>query len=488
MEFLPNRPKRLQPKMPELMPATPPTTKPSNSLRYVVILFLFFPLVFLQCQPPNNQEGTTEQNSNTETVTQQEAILDASSGKENAASETGASDTTVPEEAPEPPTEPSPVESVKEQPGESQPPDDTIGPYACPAVQTQSPPPAMKLNPFYKKYVDAGGLPLVGSDKVPDASFAQAYFVIANMLHNKPCIRKALINSGILLGIMAESEVTTDMPEYSDLNKVYPNVDWDKRGRGFGATLVRPLTTGSVENLLQKQSDPWFGELIFLHELAHSYFEFGIESLEGGPQHRQTLNQRYQEAMQAGLWSKTYAATNANEYWAETVQSWFNNNIAKDPPNGIHNNISTRSKLETYDPKMAAYIAQFFDATPWPAYCSTTGGRPWKDPTPKDLSGVSCKFHRFFLADQGCKDLDQRKSQNGGATQSITFVNRNVQSTYKVEWFNAKGERQSYGSLSPRYTRTLSTFDKHAWLITDDQGNCIATYQTSHPLNVISLP
>lgn len=466
------------------MSPTPPTATPSNSLRYVAVLFLLLPLAFLQCQPPVSLEGTTEQSSSTEPATQKEAASDAGSTEHEAPSEEEPLDAAVPEPA----KESSPEAPTKEQPGEPQPPDHADGPYACPAVQPQPPPTTLKLDPFYKKYVYAGGLPLVGSDKVPDAAFAQAYFVIANMLHNKPCIRKALINSGILLGIMAESEVTTNMPEYSDLNKVYPNVDWDKRGRGFGATLVRPLTTGAVENLLQKRSDPWFGELIFLHEFAHSYFEFGIESLEDGPQHRKTLNQRYQEAMQAGLWGKTYAATNANEYWAETVQSWFNNNIAKDPPNGIHNDVSTRTKLETYDPKMAAYIAQFFDPTPWPAYCSTTGGKPWKDPTPKDLSGVSCKFHRFFLADQGCKDLDQRKSQDGGATQSITFVNRNLQNTYKVEWFNAKGERQSYGSISPRRTRTLSTFDKHAWLITDDQGNCIATYQTSHPLNVISLP
>ena len=357
-------------------------------------------------------------------------------------------------------------------------------PYACPSIKTTKVPASLGLDSFYEKYVDMGGIPLIGSNKVPDEAFAQAYYQVANMLNQKPCIRKALVNSGIRVGIIAESEVTTNMPEYSDLNKVYPNVDWDTRGRGFGATLVRPLTTDAVENLLQKRSDRWFGESILIHEFAHTYFDFGIFSLEKGAQHQATLNKLFTDAMQTGLWDKTYAKTNSQEYWAETVQSWLNNNKSANPPNGIHNDISTREKLEGYDPKMAAFIAQFMDATLWSAYCTTSGpSRPWKDPTPTDLSNVSCNFSRYFLKDLGCPNVSQLKSQNSTTQQSITFVNRTFNTTYNVEWIDLQGQRQNRGKVLPRRTLYMSTSQGHSWVITDAQNKCVAAFTTSHPAN-----
>lgn len=462
------------------------TPRPFLLFGWVLLLVVY---LTWSCQGPSvPDEPTTETTSSSE-GSSKETLQEKASGPE-ASTEKQDSSEPGPEAGPEAePEQPSPGPEPGPEPTVEPPPPDENGPFACPTVKPTAPPAALKLDPFYKKYVDAGGLPLVGSDKVPDTAFAQAYYVIANMLRGKPCIRKALQNSGVLFGIMAESEVTTNMPEYSDLNKAFPNVDWDKRGRGFGATLVRPLTTGAVENLLQKRADPWFGELIFLHEFAHTFFEFGIESLEGGAKHRSTLQSLYSDARSAGKWDKTYAATNANEYWAETVQSWFNNNLSADPPNGIHNNIDTRTELESYDPKMAQYIAQFFDPQPWPAYCDTSGnGRVWKDPTPSGNSGETCKLHRFFMKDKGCKDLDKRKSQNGGNNQSIVFVNRSLTKTYKLDWIDFQGVRKNYGTVAPRRSRTLSTFNAHEWVMTDDQGNCIASYTTSHPVNVISLP
>ena len=45
---------------------------------------------------------------------------------------------------------------------------------------------------------------------------------------------------------------------------------------------------------------------------------------------------------------------------AEGVQSFFNSNAYSDPPNGIHNNISTREALKSYDPELHAFIEEFF--------------------------------------------------------------------------------------------------------------------------------
>ena len=213
---------------------------------------------------------------------------------------------------------------------------------ACPHIVPVSTPGSLGLDPFYTRYFDSGGIPIVGSDQVPPEAFARAHFVVANLLRDEPCIRAAIVDSGIRGAIMGRGEVTTDIPEYSDFYDAFPGTDWNTRGRGFGATLVRPATSSSVDNLLQDADDPWFGENILLHEMAHSYWEFGISDLEGGTDLDVRLEATYRAAMEAGLWDETYAQTNSAEYWAEGVQSWFDNNQAAEPANGIHNWVDTR--------------------------------------------------------------------------------------------------------------------------------------------------
>jgi hypothetical protein len=64
--------------------------------------------------------------------------------------------------------------------------------------------------------------------------------------------------------------------------------------------------------------------------------------------------------MKAGLWKATYASTNHHEYFAEGVQSWFDNNRSND---NEHNDIDTRAKLEAYDPGLASLCREVFGDT-----------------------------------------------------------------------------------------------------------------------------
>ncbi len=72
------------------------------------------------------------------------------------------------------------------------------------------------------------------------------------------------------------------------------------------------------------------------------------------------LKKAYQSAMENGLWKGVYAATNHHEYFAEGVQSWFNNNR---PPDHDHNHVDTRSELQEYDPGLAALCEEVFGDT-----------------------------------------------------------------------------------------------------------------------------
>ena len=77
------------------------------------------------------------------------------------------------------------------------------------------------------------------------------------------------------------------------------------------------------------------------------------------------LQVAYEDAIEAGLWYDTYAATNVDEYWAEGIQSWFNSNLSSDPPDGIHNSIDTREELKMYDPALAELIGEWFPDDAW---------------------------------------------------------------------------------------------------------------------------
>jgi hypothetical protein len=64
--------------------------------------------------------------------------------------------------------------------------------------------------------------------------------------------------------------------------------------------------------------------------------------------------------MKAGLWKGKYASVNHHEYFAEGVQSWFDNNRENDHD---HNHVNTRAELLDYDPGLAALCREVFGDT-----------------------------------------------------------------------------------------------------------------------------
>jgi|GEM_PF-454647 len=216
---------------------------------------------------------------------------------------------------------------------------------------------AFGLDPFYKKYVDAGGLPVVASEKVSDYALLEAAYLIGRMLQNRDDILKALAENKTRFVVMAHDEWTTMIPEHSDLE---PAKFWDKRARGLGATPARPAVSCGEENLLGYPGDPYEKENILIHEFAHAIHHMGLSSVDDEFDGR--LEKLYRKAMAKGLWKDKYAANNRAEYWAEGVQSWFDTNR---PPDHDHNHVDTRAELEEYDPELAALIADVFGEIDW---------------------------------------------------------------------------------------------------------------------------
>ncbi|MHC4955297.1 MAG: hypothetical protein ACYTGZ_15695 [Planctomycetota bacterium] len=240
-----------------------------------------------------------------------------------------------------------------------------IGVVVAKPAKIGPPPKKLRLAKFYKKYVDAHGIPIVSSEKVSDAGLFAARDLIDRMLKDRPDVRKALIKHKVRVAVMAPTEVTTDIPEHADLT---PKPYWDKRARGLGATAARPATSCGEENLLGLKGDRYRGESILIHEFSHSFHQLGLNEVDKKFEGR--LKAAYESAKKKGLWKKTYAISNFIEYWAEGVQCYFDANLQSKEPNGIHNRINTRAELKEYDPALYKLIDKEFRKAQW----------RWKDP------------------------------------------------------------------------------------------------------------
>jgi hypothetical protein len=221
--------------------------------------------------------------------------------------------------------------------------------------EVRQPPSELKLPAFYSKYVSATGYPIVGSSRVNDYALKEAAYLIDMMLAERPDIRVAMIQSGSRMIVMSHDEYTTDIPEHSHLK---PKAYWDARARGLGGSKTDPVCSSAEENLLAYRGDPYSTENILIHEFAHNMHYRGMNQID--PTFDDRLKKAYDHAIAQGRWKDKYAATNHAEYFAEGVQSWFNNNR---PPDSDHNHVDTREELKQYDPELAAICEEVYGKT-----------------------------------------------------------------------------------------------------------------------------
>jgi len=222
------------------------------------------------------------------------------------------------------------------------------------------PPAMLNLDTFYKKYLSASGIPVISSAKVPDAALYAVQRTINTMMKMRPDVLTKMIENKARVGIMAKSEVTTDLPEFSFL-KDDTTGKWDEL-RGVGAEIETPINSCAEENILcyGEGVDPYFYEDIVIHEFAHTIHGLGISFVDTN--FDTELRKAFESAKANGLWKNTYAGSNQNEYFAEGVQDWFNLNAESIPGDGIHNEINTREELKNYDPALYEIVKRYFPA------------------------------------------------------------------------------------------------------------------------------
>lgn len=219
---------------------------------------------------------------------------------------------------------------------------------------------------YYTQKVTANGFPIVASDKVSPYALREAAYIVDSLLANRPDVRIAMIKSGSRLCVMAYNEFTTDLPEWRwmadqpvpGFEGVSPRDYRDARARGMGGSKSDPYCSCAEENLLGYEGDPYAAENILIHELAHNIHLRGMSNVDSSFDDR--VKAAYAAAMSDGLWKGKYASVNHHEYFAEGVQSWFDDNRENDHD---HNHVNTRLELIDYDPRLAALCREVFGDT-----------------------------------------------------------------------------------------------------------------------------
>ena len=248
-------------------------------------------------------------------------------------------------------------------------------------VMVTAPPDSLKLDPFYRKYADAFGIPITSSEKVPNTALLMARDIVNYMLMKRMDIREALIDRGARVLVMAETEMETDLPERSDWKKparddrrLTPgereNYDkpggiasmtdkeyWNKRARGMGGT----VTSCAEENLLGYPNTRYYGENILVHEFSHNIMG---ALRQADPALYAEIEPAYEAAKAKGMYKGQYAINTVAEYWAEGSQWWFWSNY--EFYDG-EMRVQSPQDLKAYDPTLYSILERVYPGHHIPA-------------------------------------------------------------------------------------------------------------------------
>lgn len=233
------------------------------------------------------------------------------------------------------------------------------------------PPASLGLDPYYRKYVDADGIPIISSGKVDNSALLIARDIVNAMLSMRPDIRAELAGKGARVGIMAIDEGIMDLPEMRSWTKPGPDDPrltrcerefyhqvaamtdreyWNERARGIGGL----FTTSGAEMLLGTPGTRYFGENILVHEFSHNILT-AIETVD--PVLYSRIEKAYAQAKERGLWQYGYAIVTVQEYWAEGSQFWFNTNDAYKHGDVV---VLSSQDMEQYDPALASVLREVY--------------------------------------------------------------------------------------------------------------------------------
>ena len=367
-------------------------------------------------------------------------------------------------------------------------------PYTNQAINISEPVPpsftvrqAFELDPFYQQWIDVEGLPVVASEKVNPYALKEAAWLIWQMIGHRPEILHVLVQKRVRFVVIGHTEITTDIPEYSDQGPDF--LVYRFRGLGGGGLSGHIAVSSSEENLLHYPGGG--SHSIMIHEVAHAIHRFGLNTVD--PTFNNRLQIAYDAAMEKGLWQGTYASSDRGEYWAEGTQAWFY------PKGGdsFYNYGNTRQALKEYDPGLAALLAEVYGDSGW-RYTSPAarihlphlqGFNPQDSPTFQGWPELEAVYQQLRNpnSDGRGRWVDLRpydpsllpslsESRTAGPRTTVAFVNltRSYVLVYPVGY---DGTPELWTQLPPGFVRVTPGTTNEIWLIKDLNGRNLAVFQ-----------
>jgi hypothetical protein len=224
-----------------------------------------------------------------------------------------------------------------------------VGSGSIPAIFLLEPP---EKN-FFAKCLIFRGIPIKAPADVADEALFAAFERLSMLLSNQPTVISNLAVAGAELHIIGRDQVTSDLPEHRHLKgkklEEYHGLTVDERTRGLGGL----LTSCGEENLLNLEKDRYKGRDICVHEFAHNIRQHGIPR-----QVREGFDEQYRKSLEKGLWQKSYAGSNPDEFFAELTMWYFGTHgdlhmTGTKPENG-------RAGLKNYDPEAYELLDEFY--------------------------------------------------------------------------------------------------------------------------------
>ena len=369
-------------------------------------------------------------------------------------------------------------------------------PYTNQAINISEPVPppstireAFELSLFYQQWVDVEGLPVVASEKVNPYALKEAAWLIWQMIGHRPEILHVLVQKRVRFVVIGHTEITTDIPEYSDQGPDF--LVYRFRGLGGGGLSGHIAVSSSEENLLHYPGGG--SHSIMIHEWAHAIHRFGLNTV--APTFNNRLQIAYDAAMEKGLWQGTYASSDRGEYWAVGTRVWFYPKVVGD---SSYNYVNTRQALKEYDPGLAALLAEVYGDSGW-RYTSPAarihlphlqGFNPQDSPTFQGWPELEAVYQQLRNpnSDGGGRWVDLRpydptllpslsESRTFGPSTHIAIVNLTQADVllYKVRY---DGTEELSHRVLTWHTRVSSPTVNEIRLIKDLNGRNLAVFQT----------
>ena len=224
------------------------------------------------------------------------------------------------------------------------------------------------VHPFYKKYINAGGIVIVGSENVADASMLAARKTVLHLTSTRPDVRKAMVPLYPRISVMASSETASDLPEFGSGS----DGEW-----GLGQMPGDPTSLVSEIGVRYKGNKEYVADFL-MHEFVHVVHNFAMPITD--PEVDDEIYAAYLNAVKKGLFMAPPNGSPENgdpveewrddEYFTHCVNAYYDLNERLPGP-WVDIKIGewgepsgTREKLRQTDPVVYKIIEQFFPKTP----------------------------------------------------------------------------------------------------------------------------